>query len=78
MKKYKWVQRAICFIIGHDVEWVIEHRLRNGHISLNRKGGKKRNQSRWGWLEHIKSVHDAERNLVTLKEFGADGTNRKR
>lgn len=30
-----------------------------------------------GWLEHIKSVHDAERNLVTLKEFGADGTNRK-
>lgn len=46
MKKYKWVQRAICFIIGHDVEWVIEHRLRNGHISLNRKGGKKRNQSR--------------------------------
>jgi hypothetical protein len=51
MKKYKWVQWAICFIIGHDVEWVIEH---------------------------IKSVHDAERNLVTLKEFGADGTNRKR
>lgn len=49
MKKYKWVQWAICFIIGHD-----------------------------GWLEHIKSVHDAERNLVTLKEFGADGTNRKR
>lgn len=47
MKKYKWVQRAICFIIGHDVEWVIEHRLRYGHISLNRKGGKKRNQSRW-------------------------------
>lgn len=47
MRKYKWVQRAICFIIGHDVEWVIEHRLRNGHISLNRKGGKKRNQSRW-------------------------------
>ncbi len=44
MKKYKWVQRAICFIIGHDVEWVIEHRLRYGHISLNRKGGKKRNQ----------------------------------
>lgn len=41
MKKYKWVQRAICFIIGHDVEWVIEHRLRYGHISLNRKGGKK-------------------------------------
>jgi hypothetical protein len=31
-----------------------------------------------GWLEHIKSVHDAERNLVTLKEFGADGTNRKK
>lgn len=47
MKKYKWVQWAICFIIGHDVEWVIEHRLRYGHISLNRKGGKKRNQSRW-------------------------------
>lgn len=47
MKKYKWVKRLICFIIGHDVEWVIEHRLRNGHISLNRKGGKKRNQSRW-------------------------------
>lgn len=23
-----------------------------------------------GWLEHIKSVHDAERNLVTLKELG--------
>ena len=37
MKKYKWVQWAICFIIGHDVEWVIEHRLRFGHISLNRK-----------------------------------------
>lgn len=77
MKKYKWVQRAICFIIGHDVEWVIEHRLRYGHISLNRKGGKKRNQSRWV-AGAYKSVHDAERNLVTLKEFGADGTNRKR
>lgn len=47
MKKYKWVQRAICFIIGHDVEWVIEHRLRFRLICLNRKGGKKRNQSRW-------------------------------
>lgn len=77
MKKYKWVQRAICFIIGHDVEWVIEHRLRYGHISLNRKGGKSATNPD-GWLEHIKSVHDAERNLVTLKEFGADGTNRKR
>lgn len=77
MKKYKWVQRAICFIIGHDVKWVIEHRLRYGHISLNRKGGKKRNQSRWV-AGAYKSVHDAERNLVTLKEFGADGTNRKR
>ena len=77
MKKYKWVQWAICFIIGHDVEWVIEHRLRHGHISLNRKGGKKRNQSRWV-AGAYKSVHDAERNLVTLKEFGADGTNRKR
>lgn len=77
MKKYKWVQRAICFIIGHDVEWVIEHRLRYGYISLNCKGGKKRNQSRWV-AGAYKSVHDAERNLVTLKEFGADGTNRKR
>ena len=77
MRKYKWVQRAICFIIGHDVEWVIEHRLRNGHISLTAKVVKSATNPD-GWLEHIKSVHDAERNLVTLKEFGADGTNRKR
>lgn len=42
MKKYKWVQWAICFIIGHDVEWVIEHRLRNGHTYQKKKLGYKR------------------------------------